>query len=404
MPGTSELHTLQLMDLESRVRHWVESSFSEKQDERLREKGHLRARFNVSLSPEFETQLQLVLKMGIGPLLKTGFRDLSEEGKETRRCLEVVLTKDARTDYGAKHPEVAAQLPGDAEEETEAAGDTGSPKKSPKKRPAEIPEEACGLAKRFRPKSIWEEVTPHAVPEGAEGLKAASQVLEAGWSAQQSALEEDRKAELEAVAWLKGLAKVEVTKEGLKASLIGQVLNPWRKHPEPYVANLAASLMHAWKETYRNADALKKQEEERAAAAEKEKEKAAGKKKGGGKGRPSSGPKEPKAPKEPKGPKESAEDKAARAHLPDSAPPERVRIELQKVLAETDLNSTTVGALRSQLEVGLGIPEDTLGSDELRPWIAGVIQAEIQKYVKMLKKKQKADKKAAEAAEENAEG
>mmetsp|Transcript_42334 Transcript_42334/g.79296 ORF Transcript_42334/g.79296 Transcript_42334/m.79296 type:complete len:421 (-) Transcript_42334:49-1311(-) len=403
MPDSSDL-AAQLMEAERRVREWVESSFSPKQDERLKDKGHLRARFNVSLTPQLEQQLKLVLTMQVGPLLQTEFKVYSKEDKEPRRCLEVVLTKAARTEYGAKHPEVAAQLEVDVEEETEAAGDaekTISPKKSPEKRPAsEILQEAAGLAKRFRPKSVWEEMLPHVVPAGPEGLKAAKQVLEAGWSAQQSGLEDDRKAEMEAVAWLKGLEKCKVDKESLKESLIGQVLNPWRKHPEPYVANLAASLMHAWKEAYRNAALLKKQEEEQAAAAAKAEEAAAkhaGKGgKGKGKGRPGGGGGGGGAKKEPK---ESAEDKEARAHLPPTVPPDKVRMELQKVLAETDLNSTTVGILRGQLEVNLGLSEGSLATEELRPWVGLVIQTEIQKFVKQMKKKQKAEQKAAEAAE-----
>mmetsp|Transcript_106122 Transcript_106122/g.300075 ORF Transcript_106122/g.300075 Transcript_106122/m.300075 type:complete len:352 (+) Transcript_106122:69-1124(+) len=102
------------------------------------------------------------------------------------------------------------------------------------------------------PASVWESVAPHEVPSGIEGLLEAKDALDVGMRAGQglSAL----KAEKEAVGWLKGLANRGVGPVELRETLIGQSVNAWRKHSEPYVASLALSLMRAWKAAWREAE------------------------------------------------------------------------------------------------------------------------------------------------------
>lgn len=58
----------------------------------------------------------------------------------------------------------------------------------------------------------------------------------------------------EAVAWMKALATRTLTVAELRDSKIGIDVNEWRKHPEPHIARLAASLLSGWKRTWREAE------------------------------------------------------------------------------------------------------------------------------------------------------
>lgn len=427
MPDLSQQEqAAKLIEAERRIREWVDSSFTPSQDARMEERGRLSVRFPLDLDSKFEQQLELILKVQFGVL--TEFKTVQEKDKPERKCIQVCLTKAARAVYGAKNPEVAAKLE-DSEDELAAepaagAGAPGapavssSPQKSPKKRPQPLPEEACGLAKKFRAPTLWEAIEPRRPPKDLAGLKSAKEALDAGWEAVQNRQSNDPSGQVsseerEAIEWLKGLENYEINdKEGLRDSKVGLAVTCWRKHPEKYVADIAKRTILEWKEAYRNVDAKIKAAQEKALELEEAKRsamKAAGIKvepAGGGKGRPKGqgGDKEAgeKKGRPKKEPKESEEDKEARAHLPETAPPDRVRMELQKVLGVTDLGTMTVGGLRSQLEAGLGLAEDTLAAEELRTWMGGVIQTEIQKFVKAQKKAAKAAAKEAEAKEEAA--
>lgn len=423
MPDVSQQEqAAKLIEAERRIREWVDSSFTPAQDARMEERGRLSVRFPLDLDSKFEQQLELILKVQFGVL--TEFKTVQEKDKPERKCIQVCLTKAARAVYGAKNPEVAAKLK-ESEDELVAepaagAGAPGapavssSPQKSPKKRPQPLPVEACGLAKKFRAPTLWEAIEPRRAPKDLAGLKSAKEALDAGWEAVQNRQSNDPSApvsseEREAIEWLKGLENYEVNdKEGLSKSKVGLSVTSWRKHPEKYVADIAKRTILEWKEAFRTVDAKIKKAQEQALELEDAKRaaaKAAGIKTAGGgggaKGRPKKegGDDDEKKGRPKKEPKESAEDKEAKAHLPETAPPDRVRMELQKVLGVTDLGTMTVGGLRSQLEAGLGLAEDTLASDELRTWMGGVIQTEIQKFVKAQKKAAKAAAKEAEAKE-----
>lgn len=103
--------------------------------------------------------------------------------------------------------------------------------------------------------SVWSAVPAHCVAPGVGGVTEAREALEAALRKREQEGMAALKAEKDAVAWLKGLSNREVSLSELKETLVGQAVNAWRKHPEPFISDVATSLLGKWKATFREASA-----------------------------------------------------------------------------------------------------------------------------------------------------
>lgn len=305
-----EVHESRLFETVRLIREWIEGSFEPSQEERFNRTGKLKARFDVDLGSQMCEQLKLYAKASFA-LSKLQFQLIEREvpGKRPRPCVEVALSAAARQLYAEKHPEAVAKrravLPAlpDGAEGSEATRAASTPALAAgAQRPALADAKAAGPAKSTEapgagaaaapagsqaakpttprrakrplesavseepppgkrgaaapPSSVWEAVVPREVPPGLEALRQAKDALDAGLCANGglSAL----KAEKEAVAWLKGLASCSVGAVELRETLIGQAVNAWRKHKEPYISSLALSLLRTWKAAWREAESESK--------------------------------------------------------------------------------------------------------------------------------------------------
>eukprot|EP00747_Dinoflagellata_sp_TGD_P165355 gnl/TRDRNA2_/TRDRNA2_186513_c0_seq1.p1 gnl/TRDRNA2_/TRDRNA2_186513_c0~~gnl/TRDRNA2_/TRDRNA2_186513_c0_seq1.p1 ORF type:complete len:334 (+),score=73.39 gnl/TRDRNA2_/TRDRNA2_186513_c0_seq1:91-1002(+) len=272
------------------IKEWIEKSFEPAQEMRFQQKGCLKARFDVDLGPEMCQNLEAYIKASfVLKRLQIRFSHKDQQdGKPPRPVLEVLLDEDARSLYEEKHRDAVAKRrqavagaleagqaaltnEGDSSErsnpsasaptppakrpasETESQAPGGTPTPPPAKRPATAAVAGSGDAA-----SVWEAVTPTVVPTGRDGLIEAKDALEAGLHVQAGTLAALR-AEKAAVGWLKGLAAAEVSPKDLKETLIGQTVNCWRKHSEPYIAAQAVSLLKTWKAAWRQAETDAKQ-------------------------------------------------------------------------------------------------------------------------------------------------
>uniref|UniRef100_A0A6T0Y615 TFIIS N-terminal domain-containing protein n=1 Tax=Alexandrium monilatum TaxID=311494 RepID=A0A6T0Y615_9DINO len=310
-----EVQESRLFETVRLIREWIEGSFEPAQEERFIRAGKLKARFDVDLGSQMCEQLKVYAKASFA-LSKLQFHLTTREvpGKPPRPCVEVLLSPAARQLYADKHPEAvarrravvpalknssdsaeaprAASTPalggGGAPRAALADGSAGQPGATGAGAPAAVSSgEAAAAGTPQRPKrpleaakseepppgkrgskseqpppgksggatapgSIWEAVVAREVLPGLDALREAKDALDAGLRAGGgiSAL----KAEKAAVAWLKGLASCTVGAVELRETLIGQAVNAWRKHPEPYIASLALSLLRAWKAAWREAE------------------------------------------------------------------------------------------------------------------------------------------------------
>jgi len=262
--------------------------------------GKLKARFDVDLGIDMFAQLQAYLKASFA-LSKIHVRMNNQQKEEARApCVEVELTEEARDLYADKHPSMAskrrqqrralADVHGEVDADatsTEAFSDVQegessaasrssrileetppattsrpapvlSPAKAPSRRSTKRPPsgETVSPTKRrcAAPGSVWEACEKREVP-GVEGLREARDALEAGHMAQGLTAP---KAEKEAVSWLKGLAAREVSIDDLKSTMIGQAVNLWRKHTDPYISGLAFALLRDWKAAWKFAEEQRK--------------------------------------------------------------------------------------------------------------------------------------------------
>lgn len=297
-----------LFELVKMICDWVDRSFTSQQEERMKEKGRLYARFKVDLGKDMLAQLQAYVGASFKlKLLK--FRAVHREvpGRPPQECVEVILSPEARDLYAEKCPDAVARYrmqldtcPGGADGDLEdadgdeggraplaieAATDVSATPSAGSKRAlsTDTPEGAGAKAQRRargassqiavrseeeakpsapeqagRPVagagSAWENVDPLHVPPGVVGLLEARDALEKALALVSSGGMAAIRAEKDLAAWLKGLQGRVVGGNELKETRIGLVVNECRKHTEPYIAGLASSILGAWKKAWREGE------------------------------------------------------------------------------------------------------------------------------------------------------
>ena len=244
------------------LREWVERSFCAEQEERLNAKGRLCARFQVDLGEEMTKQLQNYVAAS-PPLRLIKIRVVKREGpsKHPQECAEVVMSPEARAVYAEKCPGAVAKYRARKRKASSELDATQSKRKSDKvvpavnladmnadSKPAKAVAEVSGTG------SVWEQCEAHIVPAGIDGLVEAKNALDEGLARIEAGGLVALKAEKELVAWLKGLSVCKVGATGLRATKIGLSVNACRKHPEPYISGLAASLLKPWKRVWRESE------------------------------------------------------------------------------------------------------------------------------------------------------
>lgn len=304
-----QMQVERLFELVKMICDWVDRSFAPQQEERMKEKGRLYARFKVDLGKDMLAQLQAYVGASFKlKLLK--FRAVQREvpGRPPQECVEVILSPEARDLYAEKCPDAAARYrmqvdtcpagaEGDLEDangeeggrtplaiEAAADGVSATPSAGSKRAlGADTPEGAAAKAQRrargagsevavraadeAKPPapeqagppvagagSAWEKVSPLPVAPGAAGLLEARDALEKALAQVSGGGMAAIRAEKDLAAWLKGLQGRAVGGSELKETRIGLVVNECRKHAEPYIAGLAAALLGAWKKAWREGE------------------------------------------------------------------------------------------------------------------------------------------------------
>lgn len=119
--------------------------------------------------------------------------------------------------------------------------------------PPEAPAQLALTASVGGTGSVWEQCAALEVPPGTNGLLEARDSLEESLATRSQGGLNVIKAEKKAVCWMKGLLVCEVSATQLRETKLGIAVNEWRKHPEPYIAQLAMSLLTTWRKAWREA-------------------------------------------------------------------------------------------------------------------------------------------------------
>eukprot|EP00930_Biecheleria_cincta_P088233 TRINITY_DN77475_c0_g1_i1.p1 TRINITY_DN77475_c0_g1~~TRINITY_DN77475_c0_g1_i1.p1 ORF type:complete len:488 (+),score=103.30 TRINITY_DN77475_c0_g1_i1:60-1466(+) len=284
------------------IRNWMESTFSPTVDMRFRAKGHMKARFGVDLGRDMRQQLENYIRASMMLSgLQLSFIEKPREGSRPPRAyVEVLMNVEARELYAQKNPQAAALnsqpqglLEDAAGSETPALTASQPALQDAASLPLKGPESSCNntgpipatplpsqdrckrqldvaesstppqkriLSGKAAPagsestipgSAIWESVPPQEMSSGRAGLCEAKEALE-GLLKQSSGIAAI-KAEKEAVAWLKALSPRHVSREELKETRIGVIVNEWRKHNEPCISGLALGLLKTWKSALQDA-------------------------------------------------------------------------------------------------------------------------------------------------------
>lgn len=101
---------VRLFELVRMIREWVERTFTPQQEERLKEKGRLHARFQVALGKEMTAQLQAYVAASFAlRLLLIRTATIEKKSGRSQECVEVLLSPEARALYAEKCPDAVAK-------------------------------------------------------------------------------------------------------------------------------------------------------------------------------------------------------------------------------------------------------------------------------------------------------